>query len=171
MWNWNFRTLTTSLFDNSARTLDTFAFHRYIATVIAISRVSAKEKKMNRIRFVAIGSMLVFGLTGFAWQRQNSANSSAAAVEEHLKMLAAHLDLTSDQQTRIRPALAEMMETMHQLEQDQSISSEQRTERTTAAHQKADREVRKVLNDEQKKKLDQLEQESYPEVHSHSGAH
>ena len=119
---------------------------------------------MNRIRFIAIGSMLVFGLTGFAWQREHPANTSAPEVEEHLQVLAARLDLTNNQQDRIRPALAEMMEATRDIEQDQNITSEARAERIRAAHQKADRKVREVLNDEQKKKLDQLEQE-------HFGAH
>jgi hypothetical protein len=167
----DFRTLRTSLFDNSVRTLDTFASHRYIATSYSNFTRIGKGEDMNHIRFVTIGSVLVFALTSLAWQGQTAANSAAPEVEEHLKMLAARLDLTSDQQARIKPALAEMMETMRQLEQDQSISSEQRAERTTAAHQNADSKVRKVLNDEQKKKLDQLEEESSPESHSHSGAH
>jgi len=124
---------------------------------------------MSHIRFAAIGSMLVFAMTGFAWQRQ-SAGSSTPEVEEHLQMLAARLDLSSDQQARIKPLLEEMMKT-EEAEQDQSLSSEQRAGRVAAAHEKADRSVRKILNDEQKKKLDQLERESYPEPHGHSGAH
>jgi hypothetical protein len=105
---------------------------------------------VNYLRFVAIGSLLVFGLTGFAGQPD---------VEEHLKMLTTRLDLTSAQQTRIKPVLAEMMATTQALERDQSLSSEQRTERMAAARQKADRRARKILNDEQKRKLERLEQE------------
>jgi len=126
---------------------------------------------MNRIRFIAIGSMLVFALSGFAWQRESKAESSAPEVEEHLRMLAARLDLTTSQQAAIKPALVEMMQAIGALEQDQSLSSEQRSERMKAAHQKADKRARQVLNDEQKKKLDQLEEESFPELKDHSGSH
>ena len=106
---------------------------------------------MNYIRFAAIGSVLVFALTGFAGQSD---------VEEHLKMLTARLDLTSGQQARIKPVLTEMMETTQALERDQSLSSEQRAARMAEAHQKADRRAREILNDDQRKKLDQLEKES-----------
>jgi protein CpxP len=122
---------------------------------------------MNHLRFAAIGTILVFALTGFAGQSLGT----APEVEEHLKMLTGRLDLTSDQQARIKPVIAEMMETTQALEQDQSLSSEQRAQRITAAHQKADRRARKILNEDQKKKLDQMEQESYPERRGKSEAH
>lgn len=114
---------------------------------------------MNYFRFIAIGSLLAFGLTGFAGE----SSDNVPGVEEHLKMLSARLDLTSDQQARIKPVLVDMMGTMQALERNQSLSSEQREERMAAAHQKADKQAREILNDEQKKKLDQLERESGPQ--------
>jgi len=35
----------------------------------------------------------------------------------------------------------------------------------SACHEKADKKIREILNDDQKKKLDQLEQEPHPELH------
>lgn len=111
---------------------------------------------MNYIRFAAIGSILIFGLSGLA--RESSGQDRAA--EEHLKMLAERLDLSSDQQAKIKPTLEEMLKTTEELRQNPNLSSQQRDDRIREAHQKAEAKVRPVLNDEQKKKLDELEQES-----------
>ena len=114
---------------------------------------------MNYFRLVAIGSVLAFGLTGFA----ADSSDNVPGVEEHLKMLSVRLDLTSDQQARIKPVLVEMMGAMRAIERDQSLSREQREARMAEAHQKADERARKILNEEQNKKLDQLERESEPQ--------
>lgn len=46
--------------------------------------------------------------------------------------------------------------------QDSSLSDEAREEKQKGLHDKADKQVRRFLNEEQKKKLDQLEQEPHP---------
>ena len=45
------------------------------------------------------------------------------------------------------------------------MSRDERMDNVRASRYKADRQVRKILNDDQKKKLDQLEQEPHPELH------
>jgi Spy/CpxP family protein refolding chaperone len=123
---------------------------------------------MNRIRLLASGTMLMFGLTVLA---QEAATSSAAqgsgmpTVENHLKLLSEKLDLTGGQQAKIRPILQEMHDSTQKLMQDESLSREERTGKIKACHDKADKRARQILNDDQKKKLDQLEQEPYPEQH------
>ena len=46
--------------------------------------------------------------------------------------------------------------------QDSSLSNEERQQKQKDLHDKADKRVRKFLNEEQKRKLDQLEQEPHP---------
>ena len=130
---------------------------------------------MNRIRLLTIGTLLMFALNGAAQQaatgginkdeQSQSAAPSMSPVERHLKVLAEKLDLTSDQQDRARPVLQEMHDATQKAEQDQSLSPEQRMDQVRAARVKADRQIRDVLNDDQKKKLDQLEQEPHHELH------
>ena len=126
---------------------------------------------MNRIRFFAIGTVLMFAMTTVAQQaasgveqNQNS-TPNMSPVERHLKVLSEKLDLSGDQQDRVRPILQEMHDASKKAEQDQSLSDDQRTEQIHAARMKADKQLREVLNDDQKKKLDQLEQEMHPELH------
>jgi chromosome segregation ATPase len=124
---------------------------------------------MNHIRSLAIGTMLIFALATVA--QQTTTQSAVPSVEKHLQVLAEKLDLTSDQQAKIKPMVQELHDTTEKLVQDQTLSPEERHARMRLAHEKADKEVRTVLNDDQKKKLDQLEHEPHPELHGNqSGA-
>jgi Spy/CpxP family protein refolding chaperone len=121
---------------------------------------------MNRIRSLAIGAMLMFALMAVAQQATtaNSAKRDVPAVEEHMRLLTAKLDLTADQETKMKPMIREMHDATEKVVDDASLSREERRARIRVIRSKADRDVREVLNDEQKKKLDQMEQES-PEMH------
>jgi hypothetical protein len=54
-----------------------------------------------------------------------------------------------------------MLDARQKVMQDGRLSAEAREEKQKALHDKADKQVRKFLNDDQKKKLDQLEQEPH----------
>lgn len=118
---------------------------------------------MNRIRLVAIGAILIFGLATVA--QQSTTPAGVPAVDAHLKVLAEKLDLSSDQQIKIKPMLQEMHDASEKLAQDQSLSSEERQASLKPVRLKADKEIRTVLDEDQKKKLDQLEQESHMNLH------
>ena len=129
---------------------------------------------MNRIRLIAIGIMLMFALTTVAQQTTTtpgspakgvSADGGMPTVETHLKLLTEKLDLTGDQQAKIKPILQEMQDFTQKLMQDESLSREDRMGKVRACREKADKKAREVLNDDQKKKLDQLESEPHPELH------
>ena len=119
---------------------------------------------MNRIRLLAIGAMLIFGLAAVA--QQTATPDGVPAVDAHLKVLAEKLDLTSDQQAKIKPMLQEMHDASARVAQDASQSPEERQANLKPVRVKADKEIRTVLNDDQKKKLDQLEQESHMNLHN-----
>ncbi len=128
---------------------------------------------MNRFRLLSIGTLLIVALTVPAQQTaagpgdadQHSAQSGVPAVEQHMKLLTAKLDLTSDQQASIKPILQEMHDGTQKLVDDQSLTREERLEKVRPLRLKADKQIREVLNDDQKKKLDQLEQGAHPELH------
>jgi hypothetical protein len=57
------------------------------------------------------------------------------------------------------------------LVQDETMSHEERQSKVRDSCYTADKKIRLVLNDDQKKKLDQIEQEPHPELHGNvSGA-
>ena len=122
---------------------------------------------MNRIRLLAIAPMLILALAADAQQTTTPSRVSGAvpAVDAHLKVLAEKLDLTSDQQARVKPMLQEMHDASEKLVQDPNLSPEERQASLKPVRMKADKEIRTVLSDDQKKKLDQLEQESHMDLH------
>jgi hypothetical protein len=96
---------------------------------------------------------------------QRGSQTALPNVEQHLKVLTEKLDLTGDQQTRIKPIIQEMNDAMQKVMQDESISREKRLDNARPWLERADKEIRELLNDDQKKQLDQLEHEWHPELH------
>lgn len=131
---------------------------------------------MNRIRLFGMGTLMMFALTAGAQQtatasagvgkdNHSGTQNSTDPVQNHLKKLSEQLNLTPDQEDRVRPILQEMHDAMGKAEQDQSLSDNERKALRHAAFMKADGQIREILNDDQKKTLDQLEQQMHPEVH------
>lgn len=136
---------------------------------------------MNRMPLLAIGTM-IFALTAVAQQPTTSAGDSAKSVsssdhavvptpEEQLTFLTGKLDLTDRQRKRIEPALQELHDATEKLVQDETLSRDERLSKVRECRQNADKKIRALLNDDQKKKLDQVEHEPHPELHGNvSGA-
>lgn len=137
---------------------------------------------MNHYRLLTLGTALFFAV---ATQAQQAATSSAApaknvsggedaglpSVETQLKVLTEKIGLSSEQQAKIKPILKELHEATEKLAQDKNLSHEQRLAKVRPQRYKADERIRAILNDEQKKKLDQYEQGPHPEMHGNiSGA-
>jgi len=93
------------------------------------------------------------------------------AVDPQLKFLAATLDLTDEQQATIKPILQGVYDATVKISQDQSLSREERLARVRPFRLKAHDQIREILNDEQKKKLEQYMQGPHSEMHGNlSGA-
>lgn len=120
---------------------------------------------MNRTRLFGIGIVLMFAVSVLAQQnapvQANPQHHGMPSVDDHLKMLTEKLSLTSDQQTKIRPVLQQMNDSMQKVMQDQSLSQDERRAKHQELFETADSKVRKFLNDDQKKKLDDMEQEQH----------
>lgn len=122
---------------------------------------------MNRFRLFTVASILMFALPAVAQPATTQAHRPAKdehgqgampSVDRHLKVLAEKLDLNADQQVKAKPILQEMQDATQKLLQDESISLGERHAKVKAQREKADKKLREILNDEQKKKLDQFEQ-------------
>ena len=133
---------------------------------------------------LTIGTMLIVGLTAPAQQcatrpgvtdkdkhDQSVAQDDVPIVGQMLKVLTEKLDLTEDQQARITPILQKLRDTQRKLVADKSLSHEERLAKVRSQRYKADKQIRKILTDDQKKKLDQYSQGPHPEMHGNlSGA-
>jgi chromosome segregation ATPase len=127
---------------------------------------------MNRLRYLAIGTIWMIALTAPAQQQgRRTAQSDVPTAEQQLKILTEKLDLTGDQQARIKPILQQLHDATEKLQQNKSLSHEERLAKVRPQRYKADKQIREILSDDQKKKLDRFEQEPHPEMHDNlSGA-
>ena len=116
---------------------------------------------MKRIRLLAIASTLMVALTTVAQE----APKPADPVEAHLKVLTEKLGLTAAQQSKARPILQEMTVAEQKIKQGDNLSHQERWEKMKPLIEKADKKLRKILSDDQKVKLDQLEHQAHPELH------
>jgi Spy/CpxP family protein refolding chaperone len=135
-------------------------------------------KNRYSFRLLTIGTMLIASLTAPAQQTatgpggadndghaQRASQDGAPKVEPQLKMLTEKLDLTGDQQTRVKPILQELHDATQRVMKDESMSRDERLDHVKTSRYRADRQIREILNDDQKKKLDQVESEPHPELH------
>ena len=131
---------------------------------------------MNRFRVLAIGTLFAVAVSLSAQSAaggpgtSESENSQHAAqsnpVDQHVKMLAEKLGLTDDQQAKAKPILQEMHDGMQKVSHDESLSQDERSQQMRPLFDKADRQIREFLTDDQKKKLDDLESNMHPELHA-----
>jgi Spy/CpxP family protein refolding chaperone len=90
--------------------------------------------------------------------------------DQHLKMLTEQLNLTQDQQDRIRPILQEQHTKMQQsMQNGQKMSQEDRRAEMKKNHDETVSRVREVLNDDQKKKFDTMQKNMME--HHHGKGH
>jgi Spy/CpxP family protein refolding chaperone len=122
---------------------------------------------MKRIPLVAMISMLAIGALAqqSAATPGSGAQDSLPSVEEQLKVLNEKLDLTAEQQTEIKPILQHLHDTTENAMQDHNLSNQERLAKVRPQRLMADKKMREILSDEQKKKLDQYEKGPHREMH------
>jgi Spy/CpxP family protein refolding chaperone len=133
------------------------------------AKVRPRRYLMNRRSF-AIGTLLLFAVP--ASPQQPAAEVAAVTdvdgiptVQSQMKLFSARLDLNEDQQARVQTILQDLHDATAKSVHDESVSSAERTASIHAERMRADKRIRDVLTDEQRKKLDQVEQEPHPELH------
>ncbi len=133
---------------------------------------------MNRIRSWAIVPLLMLAATTIARpistmssviaqdeKGQHVAQSDLPPVEQQLKVLTAKLELTGDQQDKMKPILQDLHDATLKLTQDASLSQEERLARIRPVRYQTRDRMREILNDDQKKKLDDYLQGPHSEMH------
>ena len=120
---------------------------------------------MNRIRLLAIGIVLAFALPAIAQEPATASVQHMPSVDQHLKALSEKLDLSAEQQEKALPILREMQDAMQKVMSDTSVTHEQAHEQVRSVQLKADKELRRFLTEDQKKKLGELESHSHSDLH------
>jgi Spy/CpxP family protein refolding chaperone len=129
---------------------------------------------MNRIRLFAIGSLLMFAPVMLAQQTTTEPGRPLKCVVQagdlpdvgnQLKVLTEKLDLTAEQQPKVKAILQELHDATQKMMQDKTISRDELLDKVRPLRMKANNQLREILSDDQKKKLDQYLQGPHPDMH------
>jgi protein CpxP len=81
------------------------------------------------------------------------------SVDDQVKLLTGKLQLTDDQQTKVKAILEDQHQQSEALRKDESVSREDRMTKFRALREASDSKIRELLTDDQKKAFDQWQQE------------
>jgi protein CpxP len=77
-------------------------------------------------------------------------------VDDHVKELSTKLNLTADQQTKVKAILEEHHQQMQAMMKDDSVSKEDKHAKMMTMHDSVHAKVREILTDDQKTKFDAM---------------
>jgi hypothetical protein len=134
---------------------------------------------MNRICSLAVGSMLLIVPGMLAQQTAPTGEPAKGAAQgvvppdvgDQLKVLTQKLDLSVDQLPKVKTILQELHDASLKLMQGESTSHEKLLSKVRPLRMNADKKIREILSDDQKKNLDLYLQGPHSEMHGNlSGA-
>ena len=89
------------------------------------------------------------------------------SVDDQVNRLSENLNLTDSQKTQARTILQNQQDKMNALRQNTSLSREDRHSKMMEIRQTASGQIRGLLNEDQQKKYDAMEQERQQEMQGH----
>jgi periplasmic protein CpxP/Spy len=135
-----------------------------------------KHPMKNQLCRIALSGLLATGLTlgtAAAFAQDSSAAPDASAQagngggrmgrmqmspDERLAQMTKRYDLSADQQTQIKPILADTQQKMMALRQDSSMSREDKMTKMMSIREDANTRISAILNDSQKQKFTEDQQ-------------
>jgi len=84
---------------------------------------------------------------------------SMESVDDQIKHLSKKLNLTDDQQAKLKPIFEDQRKQMAVIHNDSSLSREDRFSKMQALRQSSDAQIKSVLNEEQQKSFDKMRAE------------
>ena len=114
---------------------------------------------------------LVLATVGAAWAQTGEAPSAEHArgpmsPDQKLQMMTKDLNLSADQQAKIKPLLENESQQMQALHQNSSLSKEDRMSQMQQIRQSTNQQVKSELNTDQQKKFQQMQMMG---PHAHGG--
>ena len=131
----------------------------------------------KQIFTLALSTVVRIGLAAAAPAPQDQSNGSAEAhqgwqrrqmnPDKQVQRLSKHLNLSDDQKNQIKPILTDRMQQMQSIRQDTSLQPQDRRAKMHSVRDDADNKIRAVLNDDQKKKYDDMQQKMRERMQQH----
>jgi Spy/CpxP family protein refolding chaperone len=84
---------------------------------------------------------------------------SMESVDDQIKHLSKKLNLTDDQQAKLKPVFEDQRKQMAAIHNDSSLSREDRFSKMQALRQSSDGQIKSLLNEEQQKSFDKMRAE------------
>jgi periplasmic protein CpxP/Spy len=123
-----------------------------------------------------LAALLSFGLSAFAQDTQEAPPPPAAgqgqgngqgmgrgmgrrpmeSVDDQIQHLSKKLNLSADQQAKLKPILEDQRKQMETIHSDTSLSREDRFSKMQALRQSSDTQIKSVLTDDQQKSFDKM---------------
>ncbi len=137
---------------------------------------------MKQLRTLALLAVCTFALSAIAQQTPpaetheghehgqghgQGMDHKMPTVDEMVQTMSEKLSLTDDQKVKVRKIAEDTQKKMNAMHADQTMTREDRMAKMRSAHDEAMTKVRTILNDDQKKKLDEWQKE----MHDHNGMH
>jgi Spy/CpxP family protein refolding chaperone len=89
--------------------------------------------------------------------------------DEQVKRMSKALDLTAEQQSKLKPILVDQRKKMDDVRNDSSLDRRAMRDKMMQIRQDANDQVRALLNDKQKEKFDKMEQEREDRMQNRRG--
>lgn len=109
---------------------------------------------------LAIYSQQAFGKDDPNAQSQKGPGDMRERVEKRMEHLTKELNLTKEQQEKIRPIIEKEMKDIRDVRQNTSLTQEQKMEKVKEIHQGTQAEVNKILTPEQQKKYAEMQEKA-----------
>jgi Spy/CpxP family protein refolding chaperone len=130
---------------------------------------------MKKIQFLTLLAVCLFAMAALAQQNPPAKEGEGhkhpgeqmGNVDDHVKELSAKLNLTADQQAKVKTILQDTHQQMQTLMKDESMSKEDKHARMKGLHDSVHAKVREVLNDDQKTKFDAMMKDMESNMHAH----
>ena len=135
---------------------------------------------MKAIRFFTLLAASLFAMAVFAQQNppaqpggdqkqggHGHMGPGMGNVDDHVKELTTRLNLTADQQTKVKAILEENHQQMQAIMNDKSLSMDDKHAKMKSMHDAIHAKVREVLTDEQKPKFDAMVKDMENNMHGH----
>jgi periplasmic protein CpxP/Spy len=127
-----------------------------------------EETTMNKRAIVCLGVVLTvaalpsFGQYGSGGQTnrpegRHERMGREQSVDDRVKHLTKELNLTEDQQAKVKSALEDEQRKISSLKQDSSLSREDRRTKFEEIRKNTSQQIRAILNEDQQKKYDELQ--------------
>ena len=132
---------------------------------------------MKQVRLLTVLAACLFAVAAFAQQNppakgddHKHMDHDMGSVDDHVKDISAKLNLTADQEAKVKAILVENHQKMESTMNDTSLSKDDKHAKMQSIHDSVHTQVREILTDEQKPKFDAMVKDMEDHMHSHNGA-